>query len=136
MRTTRCRIAIVDSASPLARLPDPLQNDQRDLPFGLLLVSCKIGHLGGLGIVEPLPFFPCRRPGSGGKAFGANLDCHLWVCHQVMIPVGMGVSTPFGGDDNDAVAVGGVVERVDARQPAQLHHRRRPHHCHRLQRGC
>ena len=67
---------------------DPLKNDDRDLAGGGLLVFGEKGHQRRLLVEQALPLLPFGDTGPGYKTLGTQLDRHLRVSHQVMVPVG------------------------------------------------
>src|SRR5208282_3063790 len=91
--------------------PHALQNDDRDLTGGVLLVAGKGGHRFGLGVEQTLAFGILGNGGLGLEFFFADLDRRGRMSLEVVVPGGMFRRSGLRRDYNDSIAILGVHQR-------------------------
>src|SRR5262245_33488957 len=94
----------------------PVEHDHGNLsnPTGLLLVLRKTGPVALLPLPDRVPFPAHRDPRPRRKRLGAELDGHVGMGDDVVVPVRVGRGTALGGKDGDGVLGDGLVrDRVD-----------------------
>src|ERR1017187_3950019 len=96
------------AGKPRLRL-NTLQNDNRDLPGGVLLIADKGGHRFGLGVEQPLG--ASGNNSLGLEAFDTHLDRRRRVSLEVVVPGGMFRRSGLRRDYNDSIAILGVHQR-------------------------
>src|SRR5438132_11989476 len=87
--------------------------DYRYDPLGLLLVLGELWVERGLFLVESVAFGARNLLGVYVDRLGSDLDLHVGVSLEVVVPVGMCVCSSLRGEDQVAVAVLEIHYRVD-----------------------
>src|ERR1039458_9885923 len=98
------------AGKPRLRL-NTLQNDNRDLPGGVLLIADKGGHRFGLGVEQPLALGASGNNSLGLEAFDTHLDRRRRVSLEVVVPGGMFRRSVLRRDYNDSIAILGIHQR-------------------------
>src|SRR5258708_27659778 len=89
------------------------QHDNWDCACGLRLILGEIGHHGYPVGVELIPFRAFYNGSSGLKGFGSDLNGDIGMGDDIVIPIRMGWRAGFGRDDDQALTISCVCQRVD-----------------------
>src|SRR5260370_24254750 len=89
------------------------QHDNRDFACGLPLILGEIGHNCYPVGVELIPFRAFYNGSSGLKGFGSDLNGHIGMGDDIVIPIRIGWRAAFGRDDDQALTISCVCQRVD-----------------------
>src|SRR5882724_13662530 len=98
------------------------QHDNRDFACGLRLILGEIGHNGYPFGVELIPFSAFYNSSSGLKGFGSDLNGGIGMGDDIVIPIGIGWGAGFGRDDDQALTISCVCQRVDTLHAALRAH--------------
>src|SRR4030042_1125341 len=116
-RARRSYCGTIAAASISAPLPSlGLENDDRDLPAGPLLVPLVLRPNDGHQTPQPGPLLADGSARLRHELLCADLQVHLGVVAQVEIPHRVLVAAAFGPDHDGAIA----VPSIDQRGAAQL----------------
>ena len=101
--TRRCGAPGRRNGRPAPESSGALEDDDRDLALGLLLVFVVGGPLGGHRRPDLRLLLGARRAGAGLEDVAFDLDLDLGVLGEVQVPGGVRVVAAFGGDDRVGV---------------------------------
>jgi hypothetical protein len=96
---------------------NPLKDNHRDLARRLPLVLGEKRHQCLLSVEEELALLPLGKRRSHRKILRSDLDDCFGVRDEVVIPIGVGRGAAFGGNHDDAIADGALVEWCNAGSP-------------------